>query len=82
MDRVTGQCPQTTTFLKRKESRSGIEPRSFHLPATVVARKEYLNNQRLKGVSLVLVVVVKNYLTDRPTDINLPAKQSGISTLT
>ena len=29
MDKVTGQCPQTTTFLKRKESRSGIEPRSF-----------------------------------------------------
>ena len=28
MDKVTGQCPQTTTFLKRKESRSGIEPRS------------------------------------------------------
>ena len=31
-DKVTGQCPQTTTFLKRKESRSGIEPRSFRLP--------------------------------------------------
>jgi len=29
----TVQCPQTTTFLKRKESRSGIEPRSFRLPA-------------------------------------------------
>ena len=28
-----GQCPQTTTFLKRKKSRSGIEPRSFRLPA-------------------------------------------------
>ena len=28
-----GQCPQTTTFLKRKESRSGIEPRSFRLTA-------------------------------------------------
>ena len=28
-----GQCPETTTFLKRKESRSGIEPRSFRLPA-------------------------------------------------
>ena len=28
---ITGQCPQTTTFLKRKESRSGIEPRSFDL---------------------------------------------------
>ena len=27
------QCPQTTAFLKRKESRSGIEPRSFRLPA-------------------------------------------------
>ena len=29
MDKVIRQCPQTTTFLKRKESRSGIEPRSF-----------------------------------------------------
>ena len=27
MDKVTGQCPQTTTFQKRKESRGGIEPR-------------------------------------------------------
>ena len=33
MDKVTAQCPQTTTFLKRKESRSGVEPRSFRLPA-------------------------------------------------
>ena len=32
MDKVTRQCPQTTP-LKRKESRSGIEPRSFRLPA-------------------------------------------------
>ena len=32
-DKVTRQCPQTTTFLKRKESRSGIEPRPFRLPA-------------------------------------------------
>ena len=32
-DKVTKQCPQTTTFLKRKESRTGIEPRSFCLPA-------------------------------------------------
>ena len=31
-DKVTRQCPQTTTFLKRKESRSGIEPRPFCLP--------------------------------------------------
>ena len=33
MDKVTRQCPQTTTFLKRKESRSGIEPRSFRKPS-------------------------------------------------
>ena len=26
-------CPQTTTFLKRKNSRSGVEPRSLRLPA-------------------------------------------------
>ena len=32
-DKITRQCPQTTTFLKREESRSGIEPRSFCLPA-------------------------------------------------
>ena len=31
MDEVTRQCPQATTLLKRKESRSGIEPRSFCL---------------------------------------------------
>ena len=31
-DKVTGQCPQTTTF-EEKESRSGFEPRSFRLPA-------------------------------------------------
>ena len=30
---VTRQCPQTTTFLKRNDSRSGIEPTSFRLPA-------------------------------------------------
>ena len=32
-DTVTRQCPQTTTFLKRRESGSGIEPRPFCLPA-------------------------------------------------
>ena len=29
MDKITRKRPQTTTFLKRKESRSGIEPRPF-----------------------------------------------------
>ena len=31
MDKVTRQCPQTTAFLRRKESRSGIKPGSFSL---------------------------------------------------
>ena len=30
-DKVTRQCPQTTTLLKRKECRSGFEPRPFRL---------------------------------------------------
>ena len=30
--KVTRQCPQTTTFLKRKESQSRVQPRSFCLP--------------------------------------------------
>ena len=30
---IATRCPQTTIFLKRKESRSGVEPRSFRLPA-------------------------------------------------
>ena len=33
MDKITRQCPQTTTFLKRKESRSGIELSPFRFPA-------------------------------------------------
>ena len=30
-DKAITQCPQITTFQKRKESRSGIEPKSFLL---------------------------------------------------
>ena len=36
-DKITRQCPQTTTFPNRKESRSGIEPRSFCLPRAIVS---------------------------------------------
>ena len=31
-DKSTGRCPQTTTFMKRRESRSGIEPKPLCLP--------------------------------------------------
>ena len=45
-DKVTRLCPQTTTFLKRKESRSGTEPRSFHLPAyCLTARPNQLSRK-------------------------------------
>ena len=33
-DKVTRQCPQTTTFFEEKgEPKLGIEPRSFRIPA-------------------------------------------------
>ena len=32
-DKVSRQCPQTTTFEAEKESRSRLEPRSLCLPA-------------------------------------------------
>ena len=35
MDKVSRQCPQTTTFLKRKDSRR-IEPRPFCLPVALM----------------------------------------------
>ena len=54
MDKVTGQCPQTTAFLKRKESRSGIEPRSFRLPAyRLTARPNRLSSTQPLSSELV-----------------------------
>ena len=55
MDKVTRQCPQTTTFLKRKESRSGIEPRSFRYASL----GPFFYSRRLHGaLCLVLVNLV------------------------
>ena len=51
-DKVTRQFSQTTTFLKGKESRSGIEPRSFRLPAyRLTARPNRLSVEHTSGVS-------------------------------
>ena len=48
-DKVTRQCPQTTTFLDRKESRRGIELRSFRLPAyRLTARPNQLSTNLLR----------------------------------
>ena len=46
-DKVTRQRPQTTTFLKKKDSRSGIEPRFFCL------RKPVLNWANICFANLV-----------------------------
>ena len=55
MDKVSGQCPQTTAFLKRKESQSGIKPRSFHLPAyRLNARPNWLLREKRNVLSLLL----------------------------
>ena len=50
--KVTRPCPQTTT-LKRKESRSGIEPRSFRLPAyRLTARPNRLSGEKPREIKV------------------------------
>ena len=60
-DKVTRQCSQTATFLKRKESRSSLEPRSFRLPALYrhTARPNRLSISAWQsGVSHNYVVII------------------------
>ena len=51
-DKVTRQCPQTATFFKRRESRSGVEPRPLCLPAKrLTSRPNRLKeSQKEKGL--------------------------------
>ena len=61
MDKVTRQCAQTTTFLKKKESRSGIEPRSFRLPAKrLTARPNRLTKYTF--TQTLAVILITRYL--------------------
>ena len=75
MDKVTRQCPQTTTFLKRKESRSGIEPRSFSLPAQrLTARPNWLTGPPSNQLSLY----TDHHLTNSYlSDLNIPSNAQG-----
>ena len=58
-DKVTRQCPQTTTFLKRKDNQSGIEPRSFRLPAyRLTARPNRITNTLLHAVLGLFIILV------------------------
>ena len=55
-DGQSHKSPQTTTFLKRKESRSGIELRSFRLPAQrLTARPNRSQSRVALRVSFVAV---------------------------
>ena len=83
MDKVTRQCPQTTTtsVLKTKESRSGIEPRSFRLPAyrltarpNRLTRKQYV--KRAGYIKKGERVVTFPSKLDSPSGKTLGCKQS------
>ena len=79
--RVTRQCPQTTTFLKRKESRSGIESRSFRfyqpnaLPLGQTGSQETLHYY----ISLASLIMTSNtYLAHSVTLMRLqPSRFAG-----
>jgi len=57
-DKVTRQCPQTTTFLKRKESRSGFELKSFCLPAyrLITTRPNRLTHRYLSSGDMYIII--------------------------
>ena len=62
MDKVTRQFSQTTTFLKRKESRSGIEPMPFRLPAYRLTAR-ILTSYHLQSVTLGRITQSKFFYT-------------------
>ena len=69
MDKVTGQYPQTTTFLKRKESRSGIEPRSFRLPTKrLTARPNRFTSAVERTMDLYIYIYRSIETTACPTE--------------
>ena len=78
MDKVTRRCPQTTTFFKRKESRSGIEPRSFRLPAkpltSLTARPNRLTYRFRRRLNPFTAMLAAPSLSKRP--IKMPNLKS------
>ena len=90
-DKVTRQCPQTTTLLKRKQSRSGIEPRSFRrlLAYCLTARPNRLSRVHASGSKTQILPVlhtVNRQTTQRPivqlTGDQGPARASSITQAT
>ena len=61
-DKVTRQCPQTTAFLKKRQSRNGFEPRSLCLPAYTPylwAKPAHVSGQRYIVQTVADVSLVK-----------------------
>ena len=55
MDKVTGQCPQTTTFLKRKENRSlTARPNRLTRIITIITQPDISYFLWRAGVSLLV----------------------------
>ena len=73
-DKVTRQYPQTTTFLKRRESRSGIEPRSALLLT--------VRPNRLTLISSVVVQVLRLYVSRNRRFIRDGEPRTSTSTFT
>ena len=78
-DKVARQCPQTTTFLKRRDSRSGIEPRPRqwghrHCEATSVLRNCGFNCCAKQ--SQVRSTVVEEQLKQKTAHLSEPSSTS------
>ena len=61
-DKVTRPCPQTTTFEEKGEP-SGIEPRSFRLPAYRLTARPNRLSQLNRWMNEVLLSVLRCQLT-------------------
>ena len=59
-DKVTRQCPETT-ILKRRESRSGFEPRSLCLPAYRLTARPNRFKQQQQAAGVFLLQCLTNH---------------------
>ena len=58
MKKITGQCPQITTFSKRKESRSAIESRASFGCSVTIYTKDVLSGAKVFVVVAAVVCLL------------------------
>ena len=84
-DKVTRPCPQTTTFLKRKESRSGIGPRPLpltSLPPYRWAKPDLGDNSALNeltGQTAKLVILFHGVCLPDSDEVMLTIKRATVT---